>query len=203
MRDASTYPITTGYGYVAGYPLNNGFHKGQDRAMPTGTSVLVNGVQVGLSGSTGASTGPHLHIGRYVNGAATNPAGGGFSIAGAVVLDTGFDNINGNYVRVTDGGNGSVWVYLHLSTIRVVKGQPLKGGEPMLNEGDIKNIWRALYDKEPTAAEIAAYNGKSFKELVYNTAIPRVNEFKRKITELSQDNVPPILLGPGNYKVVK
>lgn len=58
-------------------------------------------------------------------------------------------------------------------------------GEPMLNRGDIINIWRDLYDKDPEESDIKAYEGKTFKELVYNTMLPRVSAFKKKISELS------------------
>lgn len=127
MRDASTYPITTPYGYVAGYPLNNGFHKGVDRAAPLGTPVIVNDVVIGLVGSTGASTGNHLHIGRFVGGQVTNPGAQGFSLKQpATVFSTGYDATNGNYVKVTDG-DGVLWVYLHLQKFLVTKGQKLEG----------------------------------------------------------------------------
>lgn len=125
---AADYPVTTPYGYVPGYPLNNGFHKGEDRAMPIGTRVLVNGTEIGLSGTnSGPGSGPHLHIGRWVMGVSTNPNGGGFTVSGAVVTEVdpiGVDPTNGKFVRVQDA-DGSSWVYLHLSAVKVVKGQVL------------------------------------------------------------------------------
>lgn len=126
MAQAQDYPITTGFGQVPGYPLNNGFHNGVDRSMPNGTPVIVNGVTIGLSNNTGASTGPHLHIGRYENGHPTNPGNGGFKFNSAVVFDTGRDATNGNFVRIT--GDGALWNYLHLQSISVTKGQVLTGG---------------------------------------------------------------------------
>ncbi len=130
-KTADQYPITTSYGCIRGYPLNPckpgyGLHRGQDRAMPIGTEVKVNGRSIGKSGNTGASTGPHLHTGRFINGQHTNPGGGGFNISGAVVRDTGYNATNGNYVRVNDA-DGSYWVFLHLSEILCKAGDKLEG----------------------------------------------------------------------------
>lgn len=126
------YPVTTPFGWVAGYPLNQdaahpgqGFHNGIDYGYPMGTPVVVNGVTIGLSNNTGASTGPHLHVGKYVGGSVQDPGvGNGFSFNSAVVFDTGSDATNGKYVRIT--GDGALWNYLHLGTILVTKGQVLK-----------------------------------------------------------------------------
>ncbi len=124
MKTANQYPVTTPYGKVAGYPLNNGFHNGIDYGCPTGTPVVVNGVQIGLSGSTGYSTGPHLHVGRWVNGLPTNPKGG-FTFKSAKVTEINQDKTNGKYVRVQ--ADGASWVYLHLSKQTCKVGQTLKG----------------------------------------------------------------------------
>lgn len=95
--------------------------------MPVGTPVLVNGVQIGLSGQSGEVTGPHLHIGRFVSGKDTNPHGLGFSVTKGVVSEVGADSTNGKFVRVADA-DGSSWVYLHLSVQSVKVGAKLEGG---------------------------------------------------------------------------
>lgn len=145
MKDASQYPITTPFGQVPGYELNNGFHRGEDRAMPTGTPIMVNGVTIGLSGNTGASTGPHLHIGKWNGGTVLPPNGGGFSFANAVVIDVGYDTTNGNYVKLQ--ADGYQWVYLHESQVLAIKGQSLKGA-PMAASQDIadETVIRLMYD---------------------------------------------------------
>lgn len=132
MSNVTDYPVTTPYGQVAGYPLNNGFHTGIDYGCPNNTPVVVNGVQIGLSNNTGASTGPHCHVGRYVNGQVTNPGvGGGFSLKAPVRVTTvSSDTTNGKYVRLTDG-DGVQWVYLHLGRQDVAQGQTLQGDQNM------------------------------------------------------------------------
>lgn len=126
MKDASQYPITQPYGYDPSYPLNGGNHLGVDYGCPVGTPIVVNGVTIGLSGSTGAVTGPHLHVGRWVNGKATDPGKGGFSFNSAQVTEVSQDPTNGKFVRVQ--GDGASWVYLHMSDNSKVKvGQVLQG----------------------------------------------------------------------------
>lgn len=124
---AQDYPVTFPYGATSP-PYGTAaqpYHRGDDRAMPVGTPVVVNGLQIGLSGSTGESTGPHLHVGRFVNGKDTNPNGSGFTLPRALVYDTGYDATNGNYVRILS--DDVVWVYLHLSAINVSTGQTVEG----------------------------------------------------------------------------
>lgn len=133
------YPITTPFGWVVGYPLNQtdpvnhpgqGFHNGIDYGAPMGTPVIVNGVTIGLSNNTGATTGPHLHVGKYVNGVVQDPGvGNGFNFNSAVVYDIGEDDTDGIYVRIT--GDGALWNYLHLGSTMVTARQILKGETDM------------------------------------------------------------------------
>jgi hypothetical protein len=124
--------------------------------MPTGTPVVVNGLTLGLSGSTGDSTGPHLHIGKFSNGQAVNPGTEGFNLdAGAYVWDTGSDASDGNFVRVYSAGY--IYCYLHLSQINVTSNQPVVGQpgrgaveqETVMNEYESKNRWRTTLFREP------------------------------------------------------
>lgn len=148
-KHASNYPITFPYGSRDGVfyavkgkknspkPYGDGkvskingntgpYHRGDDRAMPTGTPVYVNNTLIGLSGATGDVSGPHLHIGRFRLGKDINPKGKGFTLRLiATVYDTGYDDVNGNYVRIRNW-QGDLFVYLHLSKISVIKGQRVK-----------------------------------------------------------------------------
>lgn len=129
-KQAKDYRITTGYGYIPGYPLNGGFHRGEDRIMPIGTPILVNGVKIGTSGVTGFTTGAHLHIGKWGASGVMNPKGAGFSFKSALVttVDPYNDDANGRFVRIR--GDGYNWVYLHMNTISVRVGQKLVAPKP-------------------------------------------------------------------------
>jgi hypothetical protein len=148
MANVPDYPVTQDYGYDPGYPLNNSYHKGIDYGCPVGTPVVVNGVQIGLTGATGAVTGPHCHVGRWVGGQATNPGRGGFTFSSAVVYDTGYDAVNGNFVRVT--ADGALWCYLHLSQITTNKGTVLKQqGDTIMNPDEEANAYRIVLNRNP------------------------------------------------------
>lgn len=128
---ASDYPVTLPYGATSppyGTPLYP-YHRGEDRAMPDGVPVLVNGVQIGLSGHTGFVTGPHLHIGHFIGNKDVNPNGQGFIVPGAkVTIIERNDPIDGNDVHLR-GEDGTDWVYLHLSRVDVTEGQIIQGEE--------------------------------------------------------------------------
>lgn len=133
MKDASQYPVTFAYGatdgtYYGPHGSIGPYHRGDDRAMPEGTPVLVNGIQVGIAGHTGAASGPHLHIGRFVGGKDTDPHGQGFTFPSATVTQIGSDSVNGNFVRVSAAG--ASWVYLHLLAVSCHVGQVLTPPTP-------------------------------------------------------------------------
>jgi murein DD-endopeptidase MepM/ murein hydrolase activator NlpD len=149
---AQDYPITTPYGQVPGYPLNNGFHNGKDYGCPTGTPVVVNGVTIGLSGATGYVSGAHLHVGRWMGGKSTNFIGG-VNFDNAVVTEVGSDATNGKFVRIQ--ADGASWVYLHLSEQLVKVGQELKGDSNMpITVDNLYSLIRGLTRREPTQEEV-------------------------------------------------
>lgn len=193
MADASQYPVTLGYKATTppyGTALRP-YHKGIDYGCPAGTPVVVNGVQIGLSGATGFVTGAHLHVGRFVNGADTNPAGG-FKFNSAVVTEIGYDINNGNFVRLQ--ADGASWVYCHLNSTNVTKGQVLKG-EPMVNRGDIINMWKSTGIKtDPPESYLKHWDGKDWKSFMYD--LTQQNEWKQGASVPSAT-----VLKPGIYKV--
>jgi murein DD-endopeptidase MepM/ murein hydrolase activator NlpD len=134
-KTARDYPVTYTYGYHPDYPINNGFHRGEDRSMPDGVPVVVNNTTIGKSGHSGYVTGPHLHIGRYKVSSSgvtyINPRGSGFNLKSFLGLypkidSWGENSTNGKYVRIRNW-QGQIFVYCHLSSIAsLTKGQRVK-----------------------------------------------------------------------------
>jgi len=129
MKDASQFPVTFGFGAVDdGFYGKGGSigptHRGEDRAMPKNTPIIINGnTTIGFSGNTGASSAPHLHIGKFVNGQATHPQGQGFNLKVPAKITGVFeDPTNGKYVTINDA-DGVRWVYLHLNSQTAYIGQ--------------------------------------------------------------------------------
>lgn len=119
MKDISQYPITDKYGATYSPWSESSPHLGEDRAAPEGTPILVNGVNIGLVGSTGKSSGNHLHVQHVKNGKVVKPETP-FNLKDAVVTATGENKVRGKYVDITSGN--SVYSYFHLSQINVRKG---------------------------------------------------------------------------------
>lgn len=204
---AQDYPITFGYGATDGdyyytptasHPKGanwiGNYHRGDDRAMPTGTPVLVNGVKIGLSGSGNGRYGAHLHVGKFVGGSDRNPNGGGFSLEGATVIavvdNYGSDPVNAKYVRIQES-SGAQWVYLHMSEVSVKVGQVLQGGNvnvtPDLNGGDMTNVWGIFDGHNPTKADTDHWltdQRGNWKLLVYEKLMPQMSQAKSRIKEL-------------------
>jgi hypothetical protein len=129
---ASDYPINFPYGatvspYSAAHP-----HRGDDRACPEGTPIVINGITIGLTGETGFVEGAHLHIqewsGDYSNTRKPQNAFKGGRIVNIDPAGTQGDGSFGKFITIQtpDGWNDS---YCHLSEINVAVGQVIGDNE--------------------------------------------------------------------------
>lgn len=129
------YKISFPYGATSAPYSKTNPHKGEDRSAPRGTSVTVNGVTIGTVGTTGYSTGNHLHVGKYKSGVAYPPNGKGKALGADAIVrvaDTLDNSANGKHVVIRSGGYD--WYYLHLDTVRVKVGQAIKAEEVFVIE---------------------------------------------------------------------
>lgn len=125
MKDASQYPVTFKYGAITAPYSPSRPHLGEDRAMPLNTPIIVSGTKIGYAGTTGYSTGVHLHIQLVENGAVANPRGRGFNLPlPATVYQTGERSDIGKYVRIKDV-HGREWSYFHMNKVTAKKGDKL------------------------------------------------------------------------------
>lgn len=189
---AQDYPVTLSFGATP-YPYTaTKKHEGTDYGCPVGTPVVVSGVTIGLSGNTGTTTGPHLHVALYREG----QHGGGiynsvtnrtyfnptdaFSITGTVVF-AGDNGSAGKEVTIR-GDNGNFYRYLHLSEIKVTKGQVIG-----MTDKAIKYAFKAMVDREPTAGDYEYWRVRTpeqLNETLYNS---KENDAMRKAYRSPQE----------------
>lgn len=147
---ASDYKISFPYGATSAPYSPSHPHRGDDRACPTGTPVVINGVTIGLTGATGFVDGPHLHVQEWHNNyldirKPQNAFKGGI-VTNIDPNGTQGDGSFGKFITVktADGWSDS---YCHLSEIKVKIGQELKavqGGNDMYpNQGDLTNFYNS------------------------------------------------------------
>lgn len=143
MSQASDYPVTFPFGATDGvyYAPTKAqsrdpskwirpFHIGDDRPCPQNTPIYVNGSIIGYTGKTGAASGFHLHIGKWVGGNPVNPNRGGFALPAPVRVNSlGYNESNGNFIRLQDGA-GTIWIYCHLNSIKVATNQIITPAAP-------------------------------------------------------------------------
>jgi len=161
MKPCNDYPISFAYKAQDGkYYGTNGsvglYHRGEDRACPTGSPIIVQGVTIGLVGATGLASGPHLHF-QCMNGT-TDKDPAPYRWAGGTVTTAGWHTQFGNQVRITHA-DGMVMIYAHLSKINVTVGQKIGGSmAETINDDVARQIgWHYLgrngYDGKPNALQ--------------------------------------------------
>lgn len=207
---STDYIMTFGYGRTdppygtTAFP----YHRGDDWYMPDGTPIVVNGVQIGISGHSGFVTGPHCHIGRFISGTDTDPNSQGWSLKNPHVTDIGYDDTNGNYVGLLDA-SGVRWVYLHMQE----KSTNVKVGDYLdslpkyeeqdmnPNAGDVTNAYQTANKRDATQAEIDVYVAKPWNApdgLVYGKLFVDLEAAQKAA---SSGDGSASTLKPGVYKV--
>lgn len=115
------------------------YHLGNDYYAPLNTPLVLQGVQLGLSGNTGIVAGPHVHVAKWKPG---NVIGGYFvskynrtyfdpgDVTGQTgkVSEVGKSSDAGNFVRIS-ANNGFTYEFFHLNRQDVKVGDIIGGGE--------------------------------------------------------------------------
>lgn len=219
MASIADYPISFPFGATSAPYSPSKPHHGDDRAAPSGTPIIVSGKNIGLVGSTGFSSGPHLHVDKNPNYPATsgyvkptNP----FSITGKVV----FAGDAGTAGRMTVIKTADAyWRFLHQSQINVKAGDIIQGGTIMPTEAEVKNYFQVWLGRQPTADELANHIKKSWSFLadaillyvnnkwqkeadsLGNLAEDRRIKLENTRKALAECQAGGTVLSPGTYKV--
>lgn len=135
MAHAQQFSVSFGYGAKDGkYYGPKGsvgpYHRGNDRLCPIGTPVIVNGVQIGLTGNTGKVSGAHLHTQAGLDKACQkdiNPYA--LEFQPGTVVNAGTGPTWGKFVTVQVGSK--FITYCHLSQITVNIGRVLAPPQPV------------------------------------------------------------------------
>jgi len=165
MKSLIDYPINFPYGattapYSPAHP-----HRGDDRACPVGTPIVIEGVTIGLTGMTGWATGPHCHIQEWHN-INTNVRKPQNAFRAGTVVKTGVHNQFGNFIDIKTS-DGWVDTYAHLSKINVTVGQVIKKGEAMAEKVTLSSA-RILAEDILGRDRDATHSGKGDGDLNAN-----------------------------------
>lgn len=160
---ASDFPVTLKYGatsspYDASHP-----HRGRDYGCPSGTPVVVDGVEIGLSGATGYVQGAHLHVqewhGDYANTREPNNAFKGGTVTNVDLNGTQGDGSFGKFITIqtADGWNDT---YAHLSQINVHVGQEI-GMADIIDANASKQLQFSVLGRNGLAGRPYALDGST------------------------------------------
>ncbi|THG30668.1 M23 family metallopeptidase [Naasia lichenicola] len=217
---ANDFPVTFGYratdGVFYGPKGSVGkYHRGNDRACPVGTPIVIGGVIIGYTGNTGVTGGPHLHIQAGTDIACQkdiDPTP--YEFQPGTVVAVGIGSQWGNYVTVRVGD--SYVTYCHLSSVATFVGQELttsRGGSMIsisyeeyedLKSWKAKGIDATKYKDAVIASE--AWNGDMHQSIELITPVMNdLHGFKRdQVAQGIQGSKSQsaTTLKPGLYEVV-
>lgn len=170
MVRPSKSPVTTPFGQVPGYPLNNGFHKGVDFSpVPDSTIYAAEAGVVTLTPNDGTlGNSIHMYIGNHHHA---------YGHTSKYLVANGTRVAEGQPIAVMGATGAADGVHLHWAL--AIDGVLVNGldyvteGEDVAdiaNEGDVKNIYFAVLHRDPSDKEVAerVASGISVKDLFYS-----------------------------------
>ena len=175
LMSARDYPVWFGYGAFDGtYYTRNASHRGNDRACPEGTPLIIGSTVIGRTGNTGWTSGAHLHTqAGYDEWCQQTVDPTPYDFQPGTVVHTGNASQWGNYIIIrTDSG---IYIcYAHLSAIYAHDGQRVNGATNQSTGGSVDTIksmyWR-LMGREADQGGIDTYSQAASSkgwDFVYN-----------------------------------
>lgn len=178
---AQDYPIGMHYGSTDAPYSNKSPHRGDDYLVPNRTELFIGDILAGLTGSTGYTTGPHLHVQEwFVDVANTRKPQHAFEGGTVVAANNNPDQQWGKHIT-TQNADGWNTTYAHLSEVNVKVGQVI-GGEMVTNES-LEDAMAIGLDRPPFDAERTDWVGKITDAQLTKT-IRNSDEFKQRMDGL-------------------
>lgn len=174
MKDLAQYPVTFPYGSTAPPYSTTHSHRGNDRAAPVNTPIIVCGVTIGYVGMTGDATGYHCHTQEWLkNHVDVRKPQNEFKPGTVTEVDvngTTGDKTLGKYVTIKDSDGWST-TYCHMNTTNanvgeIIKEENVEPTDYRMNQGDVINGF-AIFNRVPSQADLDAWVGQTFKKFQY------------------------------------
>ncbi len=177
MKSAQDYPINFPYG-ATDYPYGKPelpFHRGDDRATPNGTKLIIQNKLCALTGESGFVTGPHLHIQEWKGTVYdTRKPQNAFKPGLVTTISNNVNQQWGRYITISneDGWNTT---YCHLSEIYVSKGDIIKE-EDTMTPSALNALSQAAWNKPADDKFIKSYTGKDVEKTIVDVLNSSANK---------------------------